>query len=142
LHKCLDIALLIQNFDLQRSLEQELQKLSEETCTTLLQITGYINLISRYHLRSGYTDLIKNTVLDIYHEIPQDQLPMTQGQAANLLTKIYVEQGDAEETQRWASVCEEQWDECTEATSSMGRQQKLRSEILLFSKFMLQIIFA
>jgi CHAT domain-containing protein len=134
LHKCLDISLLIQNFDLQRSLEQELKKLSEETGTTLLQITGYVNLISRYHLRSGYTDLIKNTVLDIYHEISQYQLPMTQGQAANLLTNIYVEQGDAEDAQRWASICEEQWDECTEATSSMGRLQKLRSEILLLSK--------
>ena len=134
LHKCLDVALQAQNFDLQRSLEQELKKLSEETGTTLLWITGYINLISRYHLRSGYTDLIKNTVLDIYQEIAQYQLPMTQGQAASLLTDIYMQQQDSEEAKRWASVCEEQWDQCIEATSSIGRLQKLRSETLLFSK--------
>jgi len=134
LYKCLDIALPVQNFEIQRILEQKLKKLSEETGTTLLQITGYINLISRYDLRSGYTDLIKNTILEIYHEIAQYQLPMTQGQAASLLTNIYMQQEDAEETQRWASICEEQWDQCTEATSSMGRLQKLRSEMLLFSK--------
>jgi len=134
LHKCLDVALQAQNFDLQRSLEQELKKLSEETGTTLLWITGYINLISRYHLRSGYTDLIKNTVLDIYQEITQYQLPMTQGQAASLLADIYIQQQDSEEAKRWASVCEEQWDQCIRATSSIGRLQKLRSETLLFSK--------
>jgi CHAT domain-containing protein len=134
LHKCLDVALQVQNFDLQQSLEQELKKLSEETGTNLFWITGYINLISRYHLRSGYTDLIKNTVLDIYYEIAQYQLPMTQGQAASLLTDIYIQQQDAEEAKHWASVCEEQWDQCIEATSSIGRLQKLRSKMLLFLK--------
>ena len=134
LHKCLDVALQAQNFTLQLSLDQALKRLSEETGTTLLWITGYINLISRYHLRSGYTDLIKNTVLDIYYEIAQYQLPMAQGQAANLLTDIYIQQQDAEEAKLWASVCEEQWNQCIEATSSIGRLQKLRSETLLFSK--------
>jgi CHAT domain-containing protein len=134
LYKCLDIALPIQNFDLQRILEQKLKKLSEETGTTLLQITGYINLVSQYHLRSGNTDLVKNTVLDIYHEISHYELPMSQGQAASLLTDIYLQQEDAEQAQYWASVCEEQWDQCIETTSSIGRLQKLRSETLLFKK--------
>ena len=134
LHKYLDIALKIQNLDLQLRIEQDLEKLSEDTGTTLLRIGGYINRVSRYHLKSGYTDLVKNTVLEAYQEICQYQLPMMQGQAASLLTDIYIQQEEAEEATRWASTCEEQWDQCDEATSSIGRLQKLRSEILLASK--------
>lgn len=101
MHKYIDVAIQAQDFDLQRSLEQELKKLSEETGTTLLWIVGYINRVSRYNLRSGFTDLVKDTVLDIYDEIAQYQLPMTQGQAARLLIDIYIQQQDAEEAKRW-----------------------------------------
>ena len=134
LYKCLDVARKAQNFDLQRYLEQELKKRSEETGTTLLWITSYINLVWQYHLRSGHTDLLKNTILEIYNEIAQYRLPMVQGQAASILSDVYVEQENAEEANRWALVCEEQWDQCIEATSSMGRLHKLKCETLLISK--------
>ncbi|KAK5746897.1 hypothetical protein LTR17_000528 [Elasticomyces elasticus] len=133
LHKSLDVALRLQDFDLQQSTERELRKLSEDTGTTLFWITGHVTHVSGYHLRSGYRDLVKNTILESYTELTQYRLPMTQGQAAYLLADIYIQQGDARGARHWASVCENEWNQCAEVTSSIGRLQKLRSEILVSS---------
>ncbi|KAI1610274.1 CHAT domain-containing protein [Exophiala viscosa] len=130
LNKLLDVAERLHNCDLQRDLEQTLEDLATKTGTLCLLKVGQVNLIARFHQKTGNDNLIKTALQKLYQDLTNFDLPYTLGHVGFILTDIFIQYRNAPEALKWARICEIHWKACLPATQSMGALQVLRTRIM------------
>lgn len=132
LHKLLDVATILHNYDLQDSIEKDLEALALETGTLCLAKVLQVNRIARFHQKTGNDDLVKATLQKLYHELSIYDIPFTLGHTGFILTDIFIRYRDGTQALQWAHACDTHWRACPATTQSMGSLQVLRSKILIF----------